>query len=145
MSQCTLKSQIRTNILQTTLLVGSPLSSHISPSRTIWHILGCAHIWDTLRSGIPSQTRRIMPWQHCNILPTYPVLLPRHVCLACKPLSAHSFQNVDGLHHKALTSKVGDIWTPDALDKCILELHGSIHVNFMLDLINSCSCAWHSA
>ncbi|KAK2463553.1 hypothetical protein APHAL10511_004304 [Amanita phalloides] len=36
-------------------------------------------------------------------------------------------QNVDGLHHKALTSKASNFWTSDRLDRGLLELHGSIH------------------
>ncbi|KAF8347852.1 DHS-like NAD/FAD-binding domain-containing protein [Amanita rubescens] len=54
-----------------------------------------------------------------------------HYALAALQHTAHIprlvTQNVDGLHHKALTSKAGDIWTTDRLGNSILELHGSIH------------------
>lgn len=35
-------------------------------------------------------------------------------------------QNVDGLHHKALS----DVWNPTTMQERILELHGSLHVSY---------------
>lgn len=34
-------------------------------------------------------------------------------------------QNVDGLHHKALS----DVWDPRTMQERILELHGTLHVS----------------
>lgn len=39
-----------------------------------------------------------------------------------------SCQNVDGLHHKALTQGAGQYWSPRRLQEHILELHGTLHV-----------------
>ncbi|KAG6836766.1 hypothetical protein H0H93_003544 [Arthromyces matolae] len=36
-------------------------------------------------------------------------------------------QNVDGLHHKALTQKAGIYWDHERLQETILELHGTLH------------------
>ncbi|KAJ2918682.1 hypothetical protein MD484_g1763, partial [Candolleomyces efflorescens] len=36
-------------------------------------------------------------------------------------------QNVDGLHHKALTQGAGQYWSPHRLQEHILELHGTLH------------------
>jgi NAD-dependent SIR2 family protein deacetylase len=46
-------------------------------------------------------------------------------------------QNVDGLHQKALRQKADSVWTSTRVQNAVLELHGTLHVSYILDTCKS--------